>query len=108
MNDDAFSDGHLAAADEAYLAATGAALLRELRCTIKFALAEPAFFPPLLDEDTGEFAPIPNDGPRIRVRSLAAKAARHPSASRLLASCGWTDDTCDGDLQTMRDHLPTA
>jgi hypothetical protein len=108
MNDDAPSEGSLAAANETYLEATGAALLRELRYAIEFALAEPAFFPPLLDEDTGEFAPVPNDGPRICVRSLTAKAMRHPSASRLLASRGWTDDTCDGDLQTMLDHLSPA
>jgi hypothetical protein len=93
-------------AANAYVAAVGAAIVRELRWAILFASAEPDFFPPAYDEDTGEFAPVPNYRPASRVSCLTAKAQSHPVAARILAQAGWTEDTDRADLATMLKCLP--
>lgn len=89
-----------------YSAAVGAAIVRELRWAILFASAEPDFFPPAYDEDTGELAPVANYRPASRVACLSAKAQSHPVAARILAEAGWTEDTSRADLATMLKCLP--
>ena len=91
-----------------YELAVGAAVTRELRAAILFARAEPEWFPPALDEDTGEVVPQRNWRPVHRVLDLARRAVENPVAARMLADAGWDGDVRLGDWETMLRRLPPA
>lgn len=91
-----------------YELAVGAAAIRELRAAILFARAEPGYFPPAFDPDTGETVPQRNWRPAARVFSLVMTAVENPVAARMLADAGWDDEVRLENWEAMLRRLPPA
>lgn len=92
--------------DPDYIMAVTRSKIRELIAAIHFAKAEPKYFPPQLDPDTGAFEPTLNDEPFDRVTRLATQLTEDLAARYILNPYGWTHELISKDFDTMLSHLP--
>lgn len=87
--------------------ASAAALIRELRHMIPFALSEPEFLPEDQDPDTGETAPVVNQRPALHIDQLISAIENMPAALHLLKQSGFCERTLRSEWKLLLDELPS-